>query len=165
MVDVCELLDALEPQAKLHPLNARVAYHDACHHAHAQGLRTAPRRLLEAIPGLQLVPLADSERCCGSAGIYNLLEPVTADALLVSKLAALSASGADTVLAANPGCLLHLRAGIARTRSPLEALHPLMLLDAAHRVLLDDESEALLSHDDEIDHGRGHGGAVEAPPA
>ncbi|MCB9898257.1 MAG: 4Fe-4S dicluster domain-containing protein [Planctomycetes bacterium] len=146
-VDALELLDELGLPPARRAVPRRAVYHDACHHAHAQGLRAAPRRLLEAIPGLELLPLPDSERCCGSAGIYNLLEPRTADALLDDKLSRLHATGADTVLAANPGCLLHLRAGLLRARLPIEALHPLLLLDAAHRVLLDDEGEALLDAD------------------
>ncbi|MFT7464092.1 MAG: glycolate oxidase iron-sulfur subunit [Pseudohongiellaceae bacterium] len=110
-----------------------VAYHDACHLAHARGIREPPRRLLSAIPGIELVELQESDRCCGSAGIYNLLRPQTAEALLDEKLARLEASGADVATAANPGCLLHLAAGIDARQSTLKLRHPLELLDAACR--------------------------------
>jgi glycolate oxidase iron-sulfur subunit len=109
----------------------RVAYHDACHLAHARGVREAPRRLLSALPGIELVPLQDADRCCGSAGIYNLLHPHTADAILDEKLGRLAASGADVAAAANPGCLLHLAAGIERSGACLELVHPIELLDQA----------------------------------
>ena len=76
--DVNEFLAALEPRAVRHPLNARVAYHDACHLAHAQGIRAEPRKLLRAIPGVELVEIPDGDTCCGSAGTYNLMEPASA---------------------------------------------------------------------------------------
>lgn len=131
--DALELLDELGLPPARREVPRRVAYHDACHLAHGQGVRSAPRRLLESIPGLTLVPLADADRCCGSAGIYNLLHPDEARKILAPKLERLAASGADVVAAANPGCLMHLAAGARRAGLPLETRHPLELLAEAHR--------------------------------
>jgi len=132
--------DALEllaetglPPARRELRGARVAYHDACHLAHAQGIRAQPRALLASIPGLTLVPLGDADRCCGSAGIYNLLHPEVASAILDGKLRRLGESGATIVAAANPGCLLQIAAGARQAGLPLRAAHPLELLDEATR--------------------------------
>ncbi len=116
----------------LREVKQRVAYHDACHLAHGQGVRNAPRELLERIPGLELVPLADADRCCGSAGIYNLLHPTEASGILDPKLMRLAASGATIVAAANPGCLMQLAAGARRAGLAIETRHPIELLAEAH---------------------------------
>ena len=108
--DVSELLAEHEPQARRHPLPLRVAYHDACHLAHAQGVRAQPRELLRAIPELELLEPADWEICCGSAGIYNLVQPAAAAELGARKAANLVATGADAVAAGNPGCALQIAA-------------------------------------------------------
>jgi len=135
--DALELLDARglplpeDTSASAQASSCAVAYHDACHLAHARGVRAAPRRLLSKLPGVELVPLAEADRCCGSAGIYNLLRPRTADALLAEKLERLEASGAAVATAANPGCLLHLAAGVSARDSHLQVVHPLELLDQA----------------------------------
>jgi glycolate oxidase iron-sulfur subunit len=131
--DALELLDELGLPPPKRPVPRRVAYHDACHLAHGQGIRSGPRRLLESIPGLTLVPLADADRCCGSAGIYNILHPAEAQAILDPKLDRLAASGAEVVAAANPGCLMHLAAGARRAGLALETRHPLELLAEAYR--------------------------------
>jgi glycolate oxidase iron-sulfur subunit len=128
--DVHEVLAALEPQAQRHRLELTVAYHDACHLAHAQGVRAAPRELLRGIPGLTLVEPAEWELCCGSAGIYNLVEPEAAATLGRRKAANLGATGAEVIAAANPGCALQISAYLDR---PLPVLHPVTLLDAAIR--------------------------------
>jgi glycolate oxidase iron-sulfur subunit len=129
--DVHELLAEHEPQAVRHPISTTVAYHDACHLAHAQGIRQAPRDLLRSIPGLNLVEPAEWEICCGSAGIYNLTQPRAAALLGQRKAANLAATGAAVIAAANPGCALqiaaHLPAGSVRV------LHPMTLLDHAIR--------------------------------
>lgn len=130
--DPLELLAEADLPPANRPVPARVAYHDACHLAHARGVREAPRRLLDAVPGLERVPLAEADRCCGSAGIYNLLQPATARAVLDDKLDRLEASGADTVCAANPGCLMQLSGGLAGRDRTLDCRHPLELLAAAH---------------------------------
>jgi glycolate oxidase iron-sulfur subunit len=126
--DVHELLAAEEPQAVRHPVELRVAYHDACHLAHAQKVRAQPRELLRAIPGLELLEPAEWELCCGSAGIYNLLQPEAADKLGARKAENLRATGAEAIAAANPGCALQ----IAR-HLELPIHHPMTLLDLSLR--------------------------------
>ena len=126
--DVTELLAEFEPRAARHPLHLRAAYHDACHLAHAQGVRAQPRALLRTIPGLELVEPAEWEVCCGSAGIYNLLQPEAAAELGRRKAANLAATKADAVVAGNPGCTLQIAAHLER---PVPVYHPMELLDAS----------------------------------
>jgi glycolate oxidase iron-sulfur subunit len=127
--DALELLAQLGLPGTPREVHRRIAYHDACHLAHAQGIRSQPRTLLESIPGIELLPLADADRCCGSAGIYNLLHPDVAAEILAPKLDRLRRSGADVVAAANPGCLLQIAAGARGAGMPLRAMHPLEILD------------------------------------
>jgi glycolate oxidase iron-sulfur subunit len=129
--DVTELLAEHEPRAPRHPLPLRVAYHDACHLAHAQKVRLQPRELLRAIPGLELLEPADWEICCGSAGIYNLVQPDAAAELGRRKAANLVATGADAVAAGNPGCALQIAAHLDGRRLPIH--HPMTLLDHSIR--------------------------------
>jgi glycolate oxidase iron-sulfur subunit len=131
--DVTELLAASPVPAK-HAVAARVVYHDACHLAHGQGVRAEPRALLRAIPGLELVELADGELCCGSAGSYNLTEPGMAWRLGERKAAAVLASGADLVAAGNPGCILQIRAALRLRGRDLPVLHPVEILARAQGV-------------------------------
>jgi glycolate oxidase iron-sulfur subunit len=126
--DVHELLASVEPRATRAPLQLKVAYHDACHLAHAQGVRSQPRELLRGIPGLELVEPAEWELCCGSAGIYNLTRPDAAAELGVRKADNLLATGADVIAAANPGCTLQIAAHLERKGRPLEIVHPMQLL-------------------------------------
>jgi glycolate oxidase iron-sulfur subunit len=126
--DVTELLGGEEPRAPRGPVPLRVAYHDACHLAHAQGVRQEPRALLRAIPALELVEPAEWEICCGSAGVYNLLQPEAAAALGRRKARNLLATGADAVAAANPGCALQLGVHLADAGRPLPVLHPAELV-------------------------------------
>jgi glycolate oxidase iron-sulfur subunit len=128
--DVHELLAGHEPRAERHPLALKVAYHDACHLAHAQGVRQPPRALLSAIPGLELVEPAEWELCCGSAGIWNLMQPEPAAKLGARKAANLAATGAQAIAAANPGCALQIAAHLEQ---PLPVLHPMTLLDHSIR--------------------------------
>ena len=107
-----------------HPLEAKVAYHDACHLAHAQGVRAQPRDLLRAIPGLELVEPAEWELCCGSAGIYNLLKPEAAEQLGRRKAQNLLDTGAEAVAAANPGCMLQIAASARELGHELPVVHP-----------------------------------------
>jgi glycolate oxidase iron-sulfur subunit len=126
--DVHELLAEAGPRAERGPIELRVAYHDACHLAHAQGIRDAPRELLRTIPGLELVEPERWELCCGSAGIHNLLEPEAANELGRRKAAAIGETEPQVIAAANPGCALH----IGRfTETPI--LHPIELLDRSLR--------------------------------
>ena len=131
--DALELLAELGLPPAERPLEARVAVHDPCHLAHAQGVRSAPRDLLAAIPGIRLVELEEHDTCCGSAGTYNLTEPAMADRLLARKIERIAASGADVVAAANPGCLLQIRAGLIARRLQVAVEHPIDLLARAHR--------------------------------
>jgi glycolate oxidase iron-sulfur subunit len=135
--DVMEVIAELDVQlpARLHPLTARVAYHDACHLAHAQGVRLQPRAVLSRIPGLELVTLAESDVCCGSAGIYNLVAPQAADDLGTRKATNVIASGAEMLTAGNGGCLLQIQAALRRAGHPLPVVHPVELLDASIRGL------------------------------
>jgi glycolate oxidase iron-sulfur subunit len=123
--DVHEFLADVEPRAERGPLPLRVAYHDPCHLAHAQGIRTAPRELLRAIPGLELIEPPQWELCCGSAGVYNLLEPEAAADLGKLKAANLASTGADAIAAANPGCAIQIARYLKR---PVPVLHPIELL-------------------------------------
>jgi glycolate oxidase iron-sulfur subunit len=124
------------PQAERHELPVRVAYHDACHLAHAQRIRQQPRDLLGAIPGLELAEVGDGATCCGSAGVYNLLQPEAARELGVRKAAAVRATGAALVVSANPGCSLQIAASLAGTDGTAPAVaHTAQVLDASIRGL------------------------------
>jgi glycolate oxidase iron-sulfur subunit len=127
--DVSEVLACLEPRALRHPIAARVAYHDACHLAQAQGVRSEPRAVLAAIPGLEVVEL-DDDTCCGSAGIYNLIQPEPAAELGRRKAAVVRAAGVDALASANPGCLLQLGRHVG---GDLPMFHPVELVDASIR--------------------------------
>ena len=131
--DVTEILDELGPPDDLHPLPLRVAYHDACHLAHAQGIRAAPRRVLQAIPELRLLEIPEGDLCCGSAGVYNLTQPAAAHDLGLRKAANVTAVAPDCVVAGNPGCLLQIRAALAEQGSAVPALHPVELVSASLR--------------------------------
>jgi len=127
--DVNELLAEHEPRAPRGRVDLRVAYHDACHLAHAQAVRTQPRELLRAIPGVELVEPAEWELCCGSAGIYNIVNPGPAAELGRRKAANLLATGVDTVAAANPGCALQIAAHADGLGGRLRVVHPIEILD------------------------------------
>jgi glycolate oxidase iron-sulfur subunit len=126
--DVSELLHEAGPRAERRPVPLRVAYHDACHLAHAQAVRAQPRELLAAIPGLELVEPAEWELCCGSAGIYNLVKPEPAAELGERKARNLLATGADAIAAANPGCALQIAAHTRKLGRELPVHHPMELL-------------------------------------
>jgi glycolate oxidase iron-sulfur subunit len=138
--DIAEFLSELAPIAPRHPLPLRVAYHDACHLRHAQGIHQQPRQLLHEIPGLEIAEIAESSLCCGSAGVYNLLQPEPAQQLGDRKVAHLLATQADAVVSANPGCLLQLTSGLRRRgESDIPAFHIAELLDASIRGLPPEE--------------------------
>jgi glycolate oxidase iron-sulfur subunit len=127
--DISELLAAAEPRAPRGPLPLRVAYHDACHLAHAQGIRSEPRALLEGIPELELLEVAtEREICCGSAGIYNLVQPRAAAELGARKARHLLATGAEAIAAANPGCAAQLDLHLRELGRPLPIHHPVELV-------------------------------------
>jgi glycolate oxidase iron-sulfur subunit len=108
-----------------------VAYHDACHLRHAQGVRTQPRSLLATVPGLQVAEIADPDLCCGSAGTYNIFNPQPAGELGRKKATAVAATGAEYLVAGNPGCLMHLRRCLLDQGIDLPAVHTIEVLDAA----------------------------------
>jgi glycolate oxidase iron-sulfur subunit len=126
--DVTELLADHEPVAERHPLPMKVAYHDACHLAHAQSVRAQPRELLSQIPQLELVEPAGWEMCCGSAGIYNLLHPEPAAELGMRKVENLLATGAELIAAGNPGCAVQIAAVSEQMGRPLSVRHPIELI-------------------------------------
>jgi glycolate oxidase iron-sulfur subunit len=127
--DATELLAEAGPRAERHPLRVKLAYHDACHLSHAQGVRSQPRELLRGIPELELVEPAEWEICCGSAGIYNLVKPEPAAELGERKARNLLDTGAEVIAAANPGCALQIAAHSERLGRRLTVLHPMELLD------------------------------------
>jgi glycolate oxidase iron-sulfur subunit len=126
--DVTELLAEAGPRAPRGPVPMKVAYHDACHLAHAQGVRAQPRELLQGIPELELLEPDGWEICCGSAGVYNLLEPEPAAELGKRKARNLLDTGAEAVASANPGCSLQITAHTERLGRPLPVVHPMELL-------------------------------------
>jgi glycolate oxidase iron-sulfur subunit len=129
--DISELLAAAGPRSG-GALPIRVTYDAPCHLHHAQRINQAPLSVLAAIPRLELVPLHDSDQCCGSAGIYNLIEPDTSDAVLEPKLANIKATGAPFVATGNPGCLMQIGAGLIRADMSARSIHPVDLLDASY---------------------------------
>jgi glycolate oxidase iron-sulfur subunit len=131
--DVTETLAGLEPRAPRHTVSARVAYHDACHLAHAQGVRAEPRALLQTIPGVTIVPLAEPEICCGSAGIFNLVQPEMAGELGRRKAAHIAEADVDLVVTSNPGCILQIRAALRPDADAPPVIHIVELLDRALR--------------------------------
>jgi glycolate oxidase iron-sulfur subunit len=129
--DISEVLADLEPRAPRHPLPLRVAYHDACHLQHAQGVRTQPRQMLKTIPNLELLEIPDAALCCGSAGIYNLVQPDTATQLGDLKVQNCLSTNPDLIVSANPGCLVQLASGLKRAGKQIPVLHMIELMDAA----------------------------------
>jgi glycolate oxidase iron-sulfur subunit len=129
--DVSELLAAAGPAAGGN-LTVVAAYDAPCHLHHAQRVTAAPYAVLNAVRGLRLVPLANAEQCCGSAGIYNLIEPEVSDAVLKPKLAHIEQSGAALVATGNPGCLMQIGAGLIQSGQQARVIHPVDLLDAAY---------------------------------
>jgi glycolate dehydrogenase iron-sulfur subunit len=131
--DLAEFLADLGPVARRHPLPVTAAYHDACHLAHAQRITKAPRELLRAIPGLNLVEVADAGTCCGSAGVYNLLQPVAARELGARKAESVLATGAPLLISANPGCSLQIASALAEQGQDIAVAHTAEVLDASIR--------------------------------
>jgi glycolate oxidase iron-sulfur subunit len=132
--DVSELLVELgEPRAARQPIAARVVYHDACHLAHGQGVRAQPRALLQAIPGIELLTPAEPEICCGSAGIYNLVQPEPAAQLGARKAQNIAALSPDLIATANPGCTLQIAAAARNFGYNWPIFHPIQLIDASIR--------------------------------
>jgi len=133
--DISEVLAALEPRAPRHPLRMKVAYQDACHLQHAQGVRVQPRTVLGTIPELQILETAEAALCCGSAGIYNLVRPGPAKELGDRKVRNVLATAADIVATGNPGCVLQLRSGLRQAGSAVPVVHMIEVVDASIRGL------------------------------
>ena len=130
--DISELLATVGPIPGTAHVSLRVTHDPPCHQMHAQRVVSPPLSVLQAIPGLSLIPLEDADQCCGSAGIYNLVEPDTSDAVLAPKLARIAESGADWVATGNPGCMMQIGAGLLRSGSRARVVHPIELLDASY---------------------------------
>lgn len=131
--DISEVLAELEPRAPRGPVRLKAAYHDACHLQHAQGVRAQPRRLLQSIPGVELREIAESEICCGSAGIYNLLEPDAAEQLRDRKVQNILKTDAEAIVSSNPGCLLQIATGLDSAGRPMRIMHLVEVLDQSIR--------------------------------
>ena len=121
----------------------RVAYHDACHLAHAQGVRDAPRALLSTIPGFELVTPPEWELCCGSAGTYNIEKPAIARRLGARKAANLRGTDAELIAAGNIGCIAQIRTHLQAQRSDLQVLHTVQVLDRAYAQTLGADPQTL----------------------
>ncbi len=133
MKDVSEFLAELGLVAPMKPVPLRVTYQDSCHLVHGQKVREAPRKLIRAVPGVELVEMALADYCCGSAGVYNVTETQASLELLAEKMKHARATGAQAIVTANPGCLLQLRAGAEIHGTGQEVLHVVELLDRAIR--------------------------------
>jgi len=132
--DVSEILADLAPRKTRQELKLRVAYHDACHLQHAQRIYEQPRKLLSEIPGLEIAEIPESSLCCGSAGVYNLLQPDAANQLGDRKVENLMTTNVDAVVSANPGCLLQLMNGLRRRgMKAIPTFHMVELIDASIR--------------------------------
>ncbi len=132
MKDVTEFLYELGLDPRLGPLHVTATYQDACHLRHGQKIAEAPRALLRAIPELKYREMERADICCGSAGIYNVVQQEMASALLENKMAAVEATGAEVIAAANPGCILQLAAGVRAKGTPVRVAHVIELLDEAY---------------------------------
>jgi glycolate oxidase iron-sulfur subunit len=130
--DVTALLAEGALPEPLHSVPHRLTYHDACHLAHAQGVRDAPRALLRRVPLADFVELPEADHCCGSAGTYNLTEPVMGRRLMLRKARHVLGTGASIVAAANPGCVVQIRAGLAYLGATIRVCHPVDVLAEAH---------------------------------
>ena len=129
--DVTQFLVELGMTAPLRPLPMRVTYQDSCHLVHGQKIREAPRRVLRAIPDIELIEMPLADYCCGSAGVYNVTQTDASMALLREKMESARATGAQVIATANPGCILQLRAGAAMYHTGQQVLHVVELLDRA----------------------------------
>jgi glycolate oxidase iron-sulfur subunit len=133
MRDVTEFLASIELNRDMRPVNAVVTYQDSCHLAHGQKVRTAPRKLLAAVPGLTFREMPGADICCGSAGIYNVVQNEMSMQVLASKMASVNATKANIIATANPGCMIQLRAGVGLHGSDQRVMHVVEILDEAYR--------------------------------
>ncbi len=131
--DVMEFLGDIGLAGELKELDLKITYQDACHLGHAQRIKDQPREVLRQIPGIRFTELPEAELCCGSAGIYNMVEPGMSLKLLERKLSHLKETGADYLVAGNPGCLLQIGKGIKQHGLDIKTAHPVELLDLSYR--------------------------------
>jgi glycolate oxidase iron-sulfur subunit len=134
MRDITEFLASIELNRNMRPVNATVTYQDSCHLAHGQKIRSAPRQLLAAIPGIRFQEMRGADICCGSAGIYNVVQNQMSMQILAHKMENVNASGADIIATANPGCMLQLQAGVRLHGKKQRVLHVVELLDLAYKL-------------------------------
>lgn len=127
-VDVMEFLSDTGIGAPLHPLDISVTYQDACHIVHGQRIRSAPRELLGSVPGLKFTEMPKSDHCCGSAGIYNIVQPEMSSELLSRKIREVEKTGADYLAVGNPGCIIQIRKGLTDSDSQTKVVHPVEIL-------------------------------------
>ena len=132
VMDIAEYLDLIGLDTRMGHLEVKVTYDDPCHLLHGQGIKAAPRNLLRSIPGLQLVELREADRCCGSAGIYNLTHPEMSARIAEDKIAHIARTGASIVASGNPGCLMQINQALRAKNLPVKAVHPIELLDQAY---------------------------------
>jgi glycolate oxidase iron-sulfur subunit len=130
--DVTEFLASIELNPHIGALKATATYQDSCHLAHGQRIRTAPRKLLAAVPGLTVHEMRGADLCCGSAGIYNITQNEMSMRLLAEKMEAVNAAGAEIIATANPGCILQLRAGVRMHGKKQRVMHVVEVLDEAY---------------------------------
>jgi glycolate oxidase iron-sulfur subunit len=132
--DISEYLVEIgwKPPTAAGALTGKLAYDEPCHLVHAQKISAQPKALLAAIPGLEWVPLEDADACCGSAGVYSLLQPALSGAIANRKIEAIKRSGAEVVATGNPGCLLQLRSGVRAAGLAVKVVHPVELLASAY---------------------------------
>jgi glycolate oxidase iron-sulfur subunit len=134
--DISEVLIALGLPPMKHPVKEMITYHDACHLAHAQKVTAAPRKILAQIPGLKIIPLPESDMCCGAAGTYNLTQPEMATELANRKLANIASTNAPICVTGNVGCAMHIQSQAEAGGENVELLHPVQLL---HRAVFGEE--------------------------
>ena len=126
--DIMEFLDEVGIESSLHEINLSVTYQDACHIVHGQKIKDEPRKLLNKIPGLNLIEMKQSDHCCGSAGIYNILQPDISDKILEKKIDNILETNPDYILAGNPGCLLQVQKGLSKRHKKIKIAHPIEIL-------------------------------------
>ncbi len=143
MRDISEFLAEIEMVKPTREMQRRVTYDEPCHLLHGQKVGAQPRKVLQAIPGIELVELTEAEWCCGSAGIYNITQPELSQEILERKMGHLADTNADIVATGNPGCLLQIQVGIQKHGLPMKAMHPVNLLDCAYRGIAPEEWESV----------------------
>jgi len=127
--DIMEFIDEIGIDRNLNVLNMKITYQDACHISHGQNIRSAPRNILSKIPGLELIEMKNSDTCCGSAGLYNILQPDLAEDILAKKIESIENTSAECIVAGNPGCLLQIQKGLRERKRNLKIAHPIEILD------------------------------------